>query len=120
MLRRCSGVLGRTLIPALVDHPSARQLSRGTVVAMARALKEEHMDVSLAPGVEAKVSFDEREGPSFALLHPHWRRSPLQPLLFFPSFCVQARALEQALKEINSRFGKNSVMKLGAQTFAEV
>lgn len=33
---------------------------------------------------------------------------------------LQARALEQALKEINSRFGKNSIMKLGANTFGEV
>lgn len=33
---------------------------------------------------------------------------------------ARAKALEQALKEINGRFGKNSVMKLGANTFGEV
>lgn len=37
-----------------------------------------------------------------------------------PPILMQARALEQALKEINSRFGKNSIMKLGANTFGEV
>lgn len=35
-------------------------------------------------------------------------------------FFLQAKALDQALKEINNRFGKNSVMKLGANTFGEV
>ena len=35
-------------------------------------------------------------------------------------FFVQAKALDQAMKEINNRFGKNSVMKLGANTFGEV
>jgi recombination protein RecA len=33
---------------------------------------------------------------------------------------ARAKALDQALKEINGRFGKNSVMKLGANTFGEV
>lgn len=32
----------------------------------------------------------------------------------------RGRALDQALKEINSRFGKNSIMKLGATSFGEV
>lgn len=37
-----------------------------------------------------------------------------------PSSEARAKALDQALKEINTRFGKNSVMKLGANTFGEV
>jgi len=37
-----------------------------------------------------------------------------------PSVDAKARALDQALKEINSRFGKNSIMKLGTNTFGEV
>lgn len=37
-----------------------------------------------------------------------------------PSGEARARALDQALREINSRFGKNSVMKLGSASFAEV
>lgn len=37
-----------------------------------------------------------------------------------PSGEARARALEQALREINSRFGKNSVMKLGSASFGEV
>lgn len=37
-----------------------------------------------------------------------------------PSAEARAKALDQALKEINNRFGKNSVMKLGANTFGEV
>ena len=37
-----------------------------------------------------------------------------------PSSSARAKALDQALKEINGRFGKNSVMKLGANTFGEV
>lgn len=37
-----------------------------------------------------------------------------------PSAEARAKALEQALKEINGRFGKNSVMKLGSNTFGEV
>jgi len=36
------------------------------------------------------------------------------------AFCFQAKALDQAMKEINNRFGKNSVMKLGSNTFGEV
>jgi len=42
-------------------------------------------------------------------------------LLYFQSaISLQAKALDQAMKEINNRFGKNSVMKLGANTFGEV
>jgi recombination protein RecA len=37
-----------------------------------------------------------------------------------PSSEARARALDQALREINSRFGKNSIMKLGAASFGEV
>jgi hypothetical protein len=33
---------------------------------------------------------------------------------------VQARALDSVLKEINSRFGKNSIMKMGSANFGEV
>ena len=37
-----------------------------------------------------------------------------------PSASARAKALDQALKEINGRFGKNSVMKLGSNMFGEV
>ncbi len=37
-----------------------------------------------------------------------------------PSSSARAKALDQALKEINGRFGKNSVMKLGTNMFGEV
>lgn len=39
-----------------------------------------------------------------------------------PPFCLppQARALDSVLKEINSRFGKNSIMKLGSNSYGEV
>jgi hypothetical protein len=33
---------------------------------------------------------------------------------------LQARALDSVLKEINSRFGKNSIMQLGTNTYGEV
>lgn len=37
-----------------------------------------------------------------------------------PALEAKARALDQALKEINTRFGKNSIMKLGATDFGDV
>jgi hypothetical protein len=36
------------------------------------------------------------------------------------SQALQARALEQAVKEINGHFGKNSIMLLGGADFGEV
>lgn len=53
-----------------------------------------------------------------ALAPPAAALTALRPLRHLGP--LQARALEQALKEINSRFGKNSIMKLGAQSFGEV
>ena len=46
--------------------------------------------------------------------------------LFLPHYIkirvlvLQARALDQVLKDINTRFGKGSIMKLGSNTFGEV
>ena len=37
-----------------------------------------------------------------------------------PPPALQARALDSVLKEINSRFGKNSIMKLGTNSYGEV
>lgn len=38
----------------------------------------------------------------------------------FTCIPLQARALDSVLKEINSRFGKNSIMKLGSNSYGEV
>lgn len=52
--------------------------------------------------------------PALPASHPFL---PLAPLLW-PR--LQARALDSVLKEINSRFGKNSIMQLGTNTYGEV
>ena len=59
MLKHCSGVLRRTA--GLVPIVDARQFSRGTVAAMARAAKAEPVNGTESPAVEAKVRIYTKE-----------------------------------------------------------
>lgn len=81
---------------------------------VAREAREARDEAIADPSLDAKVGG--HVGGMAMPLRPcaaHQRSPP-------PAPAPQARALDQALKEINSRFGKNSIMKLGAQHFGEV
>src|SRR5687768_1973004 len=54
MLRQCAGLVRRTMLPAL-EHASSRQLSRGTVAAMAQVAKAESSTADAS--VESKVRY---------------------------------------------------------------